>query len=127
MTENSSKIEQYFKTHDPAYIAEDAVFIDMTKGEENCYTTPGGEMLNYIYHIAFDARAEVRNTIVTDTKAVLEAVFTGKHIGEFGGMPATGKQVNVPLCVTYDLNDEGLIKEARIYMLASVMIQQLQG
>jgi len=127
MTENSSKIEQYFKTHDPAYIAEDAVFIDMTRGEETRGRIAIGEMLNYIYHIAFDARAEVRNTIVTDKKAVLEAVFTGKHIGEFGGMPATGKQVNVPLCVTYDLNDEGLIKEARIYMLASVMIQQLQG
>ncbi len=127
MAENSSKIEQYFKTHDPAFIADDAIFIDMTRGEETKGREAIGEMLNYIYHIAFDARAEVSNTIITDKKAMLEATFTGKHIGEFAGMPATGKQVNVPLCVTYDLNDEGLIKEARIYMLASNMIQQLQG
>ena len=127
MAENSSKIEQYFTTHDPAFIAEDAVFIDLTRGEETRGRKAISEMLNHIYHIAFDAHAEVKNTIVTDKKAVLEAVFTGKHIGEFAGMPATGKQVSVPLCVTYDLNDEGLIKEARIYMLASKMIEQLQG
>ena len=127
MAENSTKIEQFFKTHDPAHIAEDAVFIDLTSGEETKGRKAIAEMLNYIYHIALDAHAEVKSSIITDKKAVLEAVFTGKHIGEFAGMPATGKQVNVPLCVNYDLNEEGLIKEARIYMLASVMIQQLQS
>jgi hypothetical protein len=42
-------------------------------------------------------------------------------------MAATGKQVNVPLCVTYDLNEDGLIQNGRIYMLTDVMMQQLKN
>lgn len=117
----------YFNTHDTIYISENAVFIDMSSGEETIGRKAIGDMLHYIYHVAFDAKAELKNTIVTDRKAVLEANFKGKHIGKFAGIPATGKQVNVPMCVTYDLNDEGLIQTARVYMLADVMMQQLQA
>jgi len=120
-------IEEYFKTHDIAFVAEDAVFINMSSGEETKGREAIAGMLNYIYHIAFDAHADIKHVMVTDRNAVLEANFTGTHIGEFAGVPATGKKVNVPLCVTYDLNDEGLIKTARIYMLTDVMIAQLQG
>lgn len=126
-SDSSSKIEQYFKTHDTTFIAEDAVFKNMSTGEDVKGRKAVGEMLNHIYHVAFDAKADVKHTIVTDKNAVLEATFTGKHIGEFANVPATNKEVNVPLCVTYDLDEKGLIKEARIYMLVSVMMQQLQG
>ena len=84
-------------------------------------------MLNYLYHVAFDAKAIVNNTIITKNHALLEASFAGKHINEFAGIPATGKQVNVPLCVSYDLNDDGLIQNGRIYMLTNVMMRQLQN
>ena len=97
----------------------------MNSGELTVGREAVGKMLHYIYHVAFDAHAEITNTIVTDDKAVLEANFVGKHIGEFAGVPATGKNVKVPLCVSYDLDENGLIKVARIYMLESVMIQQL--
>ena len=79
-----------------------------------------------MYHIAFDAKGEIINTIITEDKAVLEASFKGKHIGEFAGLAATNKEVDVPLCVSYDL-ENGLIKYARIYMLGDVLIRQLQG
>jgi hypothetical protein len=41
-------------------------------------------MLNYVYHVAFDATGETKNTIFADGKAVVEGDFVGKHIGEFG-------------------------------------------
>lgn len=112
-------IEHYFETHDAKYLAEDAVFIDMSSNELTIGREAVGNMLNYMYHVAFDAHAEITNTVVCENNAVLEANFTGTHIGEFAGIPATGKLVNVPLCVTYDLQD-GLIKVARIYMLGNV-------
>jgi steroid delta-isomerase-like uncharacterized protein len=116
--------EAYSKTHDVQYVAEDAVFTSMNTGEKTVGREAIGQMLHYIYHVAFDARAEVRNMVVTENKALLEGDFIGKHIGEFAGIPATNKEVNVPLCVTYDL-ENGLIKQGRVYFLMDTMIKQL--
>ena len=119
-------IENYMQTHDVKYIAEDAVFKNMGTGEETKGSEAIAAMLHYVYHVAFDAKAEVKNIIITEEKALLEADFKGRHIGEFAGIPATNKEVNVPLCVAYDLKDS-LIQKARIYMLTDVMMPQLQG
>lgn len=118
-------MEAYFSNHDVQYVAEDAIFINMGTGERTQGREAVREMLHYIYHIAFDAKAEVTHSIITEDKAVLEGYFTGKHINDFAGIPATQKNVRVPLCVTYDL-ENSLIKEARIYMLGDVMFKQLQ-
>jgi predicted ester cyclase len=114
----------YFETHDVKFIAEDAIFKNLNTGEIHKGRTEIGAMLDYIYHVAFDAKAEIKNYIITENKALLEGLFKGKHIGEIAGIQPTGRQVSVPLSVSYDLKD-GLIKEARIYMLTEVMMQQL--
>jgi predicted ester cyclase len=124
-TNTINNLKEFFKTHDVMYVAENAVFKNMTTGEEIHGRKAIADMLNYMYHVAFDAKAIVNNTVITKNNALLEAGFAGKHIGEFAGIAATGKQVNVPLCVTYDLNEDGLIKNGRIYMLTDVMMQQL--
>ena len=48
----------------------------------------------------------------------------GKHIGTFAGVEATGRQVRVPLCVVYDLED-GRIVRGRVYLEVPAMMQQL--
>lgn len=119
-------VEAYFKTHDSIYIAQDAVFINRSTGEETKGRKAITEMLHYIYHVAFDAHAEIKHTLITEEGAVPEANFVGKQIGDFAGIPATGKVVNVPLCVSYSLNGDGLIQEARIYMLTDILMNQLK-
>ncbi len=119
-------IESFFKTHDAKYVATDAVFINMNTGEETKGREAIAGMLHYMYHVAFDAKAEIKNTIITGEKALLEADFKGNHVGEFAGLQPTNKEINVPLCVSYDLED-GLIKQARMYILADVMMRQLHG
>ncbi len=119
-------IESFFKTHDSKYIATDAIFTNMSTGEQTKGREGIAGMLHYLYHIAFDAKAEIKNTIITGEKALLEADFKGKHVGEFAGLQPTNKEINVPLCVSYDLED-GLIKQARIYMLTDIMMRQLHG
>ncbi len=123
----TAHVEAFIKTHDIIHVAENAVFKSLNTGQESIGREAIGQMLHYFYHIAFDARAVIKNIIITDDKAVLEATFSGRHIGEFANIPTTNKDVNVPLCVVYDLNEEGLIQEGRIYMLMDVMIQQLQS
>jgi len=128
--DNLATLEESFlnwaETHDVKYVAEDAIFRNLGTGEEYKGREEIGSMLHFIYHVAFDARAEVTNYMITEDKAMLEGLFKGKHIGEFAGIAPTNKDVNVPLCVTYDLKD-GLIREGRIYMLGSVLMQQLQA
>jgi steroid delta-isomerase-like uncharacterized protein len=119
-------VNAYFQTHDTKYLTEDAEFTDLTTGQVTTGREAIGKMLHHIYHEAFDAHAEIVNTVVTENKAVLEATFTGKHIGEFAGVAATGKDVKVPLCVVYELSGDK-IKRARIYLLGSVLFQQLSG
>ncbi|WP_282135603.1 ester cyclase [Seonamhaeicola maritimus] len=124
--QDKKPIELYFETHDPKYIADDAVFIDMETSELTVGREAITNMLHYIYNIAFDAKAEITNTFICNNKAVLEANFIGIHIGKFAGIPATRKSVNVPLCVAYDLENE-LIKVARIYLINNVLLQQLNS
>lgn len=120
-----SNLEAYLKNHDKSFLAEDAIFKNMSTNEDIVGREAIADMLHYMYHIAFDAKAIIKNTAATEKNALLEAMFVGKHIGEFAGIEPTGKNINVPLCVTYDLNDEGLIQKARIYMMTDVLIRQL--
>lgn len=117
-------IEAYIKSHDTQYVTEDAVFINISTGERTVGRKAIAEMLHFMYHVAFDAVSELKTKIITSDNAVLEANFKGRHIGEFAGLPATNKIVNIPFCVLYDLKN-GLIKEARIYMLGDLMMKQL--
>lgn len=114
----------YFETHDVKYVAEDAVFRNLSTGQVHTGRAEIGAMLHFIYHVAFDARFETVSHVFTENKAVVEGFFKGRHIGEINGIGATNREVDVPLCVSYDLKD-GLIQEARIYMLTDIMAKQL--
>ena len=109
---------------DLSVMADDVVFTHMATGEEHRGVDGVRKMLQYVYHIAFDARAEGRNMVFGEKGAILEADFVGKHIGEFAGIPATGKDVRVPLCVVYDLENDK-IKRGRVYMELPVLFKQL--
>lgn len=119
-------ISRYLNSNhsDLSMMAEDVVFAHMATGDVHEGPEGVARMLNHVYHVAFEARAETRNLVVDDGKAVLEADFVGTHIGEFAGIPATGKQVRVPLCVVYDLEND-MIKRGRVYMEMPVLFRQL--
>ncbi len=82
------------------------------------------QMLHYFYHVAFAAGVTPTNLIIGDGHAVWEGTFHGKHIGEFAGIPATGKEVRVPLCVVYDIEDEQITR-GRIYFEMPALVAQL--
>jgi steroid delta-isomerase-like uncharacterized protein len=109
---------------DLSVMAPDVVFSHMATGDEHRGVEAVKGMLHFIYHVAFDARAEGRNMVFADGHAVLEADFVGKHIGEFAGVPATGKDVRIPICVVYDLEHD-LIKRGRVYFELPVFFKQV--
>jgi predicted ester cyclase len=75
---------------------------------------------------SFDARPELKRLIVGADEAALEAVFIGSHTGEFQGIPATGKAVNVPYSVHYDLQDDK-IAALQIYMSMDALLRQISA
>lgn len=82
---------------DVSMMSEDVVFTIMATGQENKGRESVFGMFNYLYHVAFDATATTRVLLFGENNAVLEGDFVGKHIGDFNGIPATGKEVRVPL------------------------------
>ena len=118
---------RYFNSEhgDVSMMAEDVVFTIMATGQEHHGRDAVLGMLNYFYHIAFDATAaDTRAMIFGENNAMVEGDFVGKHIGEFSGIPATGKDVRVPICVVYDLaNDQ--IKRGRVYFEMPALFRQL--
>lgn len=122
--ETRKVLEAYWVDHDPRYVAEDAVFTMQPTGEEIRGRDAIAKHLAGFYHGALDARAVKTNAIFGDGQGVLEARVVGRHTGVFAGVPATGREVNVPLCVTYQLSG-GLIKEAHIYLMVNVLLAQI--
>jgi len=83
-----------------------------------------GDLIRYMHEIAFDARPELKNMLVDAGKAAIEADFVGTHTGEFAGVQPTGRPVQVPYSVVYDLRDDQL-SALRIYFPMSLLIEQL--
>ena len=124
--ETKQVLEAYWLDHDPSHVAENAVFTMQPTGEEIRGRDAIAKHLAGFYHGALDARAVRTNAIFADGKGVLEARVQGRHTGVFAGVPATGREVDVPLCVTYEVSD-GKIQRARIYLLVNVLLAQITG
>ncbi len=63
------------------------------------------QLIRFLHEEAFDARPEVLRLIVGEDGAAAEFAFSGTHIGEFRGIPATGKPVRVAYSSFYEVND----------------------
>ena len=124
----SNIINKYVNSNhtDLSMLSEDVVFTNMATGEKHSGLEKVAQMLQFIYHVAFEAHAETKNIIINEANAVLEGDFVGKHIGEFAGVPPTNKFVRVPLCVVYDL-ENNKIKRARIYFEIPALLTQLNA
>jgi steroid delta-isomerase-like uncharacterized protein len=109
---------------DVSMLAEDVVFTVLANGQESVGREGVVGMLHYLYNVAFNAAFNSQVMLFGENNAMVEGEFVGKHIGEFAGIPATGKDVRVPLCIVYDLTDDQ-IKRGRVYFEMPVLFQQL--
>jgi steroid delta-isomerase-like uncharacterized protein len=119
-------LDRYFSSEhtDASMMADDVVFTVMATGQE--YRGPEAilGMLDYFYHGAFEATVELKNMVIGDGSAITEWDFVGKHTGEFAGVPATERDVRVPLCVAYDVENERIMR-GRIYFEIPAFLAQV--
>ena len=105
-------------------LAEDFVEHEEMPGLEP--SKEGVKQLFHMYRAAFpDLRMEAQDVLVSGDKAVARVRATGTHQGEFLGMAATGKSVDVQLIDITRFGDDGLAREHWGVFDALKMMQQL--
>lgn len=109
-----------------AYLADDVTLTLMGAGQDAAGREAVRQMIDYLHQHAFAARPRLKTLIVAAGQATLEADFIGTHTGEFAGIAATGKEVNVPYAVVYDVALD-TVTALRIYMPMDALLRQLQG
>ena len=105
-------------------IADDFVEHEETPGLEP--TKEGVKQFFHMYRAAFpDLRMEAQDVLASGDKVVARTRATGTNQGEFMGMPATGKSVDVQLIDIIRFGDDGLAREHWGVFDALGMMQQL--
>ena len=105
-------------------LADDFVEHEETPGLEP--TKDGVKQFFHMYRAAFpDLRMEPQDVVASGDKVVARARATGTNQGEFVGMPATGKSVDVQLIDIIRFGDDGLAREHWGVFDALGMMQQL--
>jgi steroid delta-isomerase-like uncharacterized protein len=106
------------------HVAEDFVEHEELPGLEP--SKEGVKELFRIYRAAFpDLRMQAEDVLVSGDKVVARARATGTHRGEFLGMPATGKSIDVQLIDIIRFGDDGLAREHWGVFDVFAMMQQL--
>ena len=86
----------------------------------------GVKQMFHMYRAAFpDLRMETEDVLVSGDKVVARVRATGTHQGEFMGMPATGKSVDVQVIDIMRFGEDGLVREHWGLFDALGMMQQL--
>jgi steroid delta-isomerase-like uncharacterized protein len=106
------------------HLAEDFVEHEVMPGLEP--SKDGVKQMFRMYRAAFpDLRMEAEDVLVSGDKVVARARATGTQQGEFMGLPATGKSVNVQLIDIIRFGEDGLAREHWGVFDALGMMQQL--
>ena len=107
----------------------DQIAEEFVEHEEMPGLEPGKEGVKQMfrmYRAAFpDLRMEVEDVLVSGDKVVARVRATGTQQGEFMGMPATGKSVDVQLIDIIRFGEDGLAREHWGVFDALGMMQQL--
>ena len=106
------------------FFATDVTWTTMETGEEIHGREQVRDLIVGLHTQAFDARPELGGLVTGDGSAMLEARFIGTHTGDFGGLAPTGRHVDVPYCVAYDVAG-GQITALRAYMPVAALRAQL--
>jgi steroid delta-isomerase-like uncharacterized protein len=72
-----------------------------------------------------DLEIEVQRRHVTDDAILLEVIIRGTHLGEWRGLPATGRRVEFPLCGVYTFDSDNRLAGERIYYDRGTVLRQL--
>lgn len=116
-----------------AWDAHDAAALASTHAERGVVVSPTGGVLEgraeveRVYRLWFSAFPDIRyvnNEVLIDGDRVVEiATLSGTHAGEFFGVAATGRHVEVQVVVVLHAADGLVVEERRIYDFTGFLVQ----
>jgi steroid delta-isomerase-like uncharacterized protein len=129
MTETSEVMDRYLEAlrHRADFaesFAPDVVWTTMETGAQIHGRDAVRDHIVAMHTGSFDAHPELVSLATGDGVAMLEAVFVGRHVDTWEGVPATGRDVRVPYVMAYDVAG-GLITELRAYLSTAALRAQL--
>jgi steroid delta-isomerase-like uncharacterized protein len=99
--------------------------VDFTQPEPIRGQEAINRMQEMLYDTAFPgAHADIQRVLAGDSLVAVEFDFHGVNDGNLMGIPATHREVRVPMCAVYDV-ENGLIRQIRIYYDSTLLTRQL--
>ena len=68
---------------------------------------------------------DIRRSHASAGAVVLEVIIRGRHLGAWRGLPATGAQIEFPLCGIYTFDNDDRLAGERIYYDRATLLRQL--
>jgi steroid delta-isomerase-like uncharacterized protein len=72
-----------------------------------------------------EVHLDVERRHASDTAIILEVIISGQHLGAWRGLPATGSQIEFPLCGIFTFDDEDRLAGEKIYYDRATVLRQL--
>ena len=108
-------------------LGEDVALTIMETGEVTRGRTSVAALLGLPPSCCLSAPPAVSALVVGADRAMVEAEFAGRHLGEFAGILPTGRLVHLPYVVAYDLDaDTDMIRAMRLYFPMDMLVRQLR-
>ena len=70
-----------------------------------------------------DLTVTIDQLIIDGDNVASVLTLDGTHVGEFLGMPATGKRFKIPAVFFYHLENGKIVRERRIYDFTNLLMQ----
>jgi steroid delta-isomerase-like uncharacterized protein len=119
-------VEAFAVEPDPDALAEDVVLRDQAQERSFRGRAAAGAFLDALFREAFaGARCEVETVVLGGDAAAITFMFQGRHERTFMGLPATRREVAVPMVMVLQLAG-GLIARADLYYNAGTLLRQLE-
>ena len=80
------------------------------------------EAMNAVFD-ALDIKVRQQSLIIDGNSVAASVVMEGKDVGQFLGLPPTGKSFHAPAVLLYELKDGKIIRERRVYDFTGLMVQ----
>ena len=72
-----------------------------------------------------DLHIDIRRRHSSEDAVVLEVIIRGRHLGAWRGLPATGRQIEFPLCGVYTFDQGNRLAGEKIYYDRATVLRQL--